>query len=64
MKITKIEKTETCPAVIAVSWFNSKGQPFGYFLQGDKDTSMEELEKRMASEFFRVFQEIAGEYEA
>lgn len=64
MKVVKIEKTETSPAVIAVSWFNSKGQPFGYFIQGDKDTTMEQLEKQMASEFFYVFKEITEEYGA
>ena len=64
MKVIKIEKTETSPAVISVSWFNSKGVPFGYFVQGNKDTTMEELEEQMASEFFYVFQEITKEYEA
>lgn len=64
MKVIKINKTETSPAVISVSWFNSKGEPFGYFLQGSKNVTLEELEKLIASDFFYVFQEIAGEYEA
>ena len=64
MKVVKINKTQTSPAIIAVSWCNSKGKPFGYFLQGDANTTMEELEARMASEFFHVFQEISKEYEA
>lgn len=64
MKVMKINKTKTNPAVISVSWFNSKGEPFGYFVQGDENTTMEELEARIASEFFHVFQEFSEEYES
>lgn len=64
MKVVKLEKTNTSPAVISVSWFNSKGEPFGFFLQGDGETSMEELEQHMALQFFHVFSEIAQEFSA
>lgn len=64
MKVIKTKKTQTSPAVIMVSWFNSKGKHFGYFIEGNENTTMEDLEKQMASKFFYIFQKISEEYEA
>ena len=59
MRVIKIEETKSSPAIIHVSWFNKKGQQYGYFLTG---STLKEVEEVFQKEFFSVFSELANSF--